>query len=49
MTTIRDVARASGVSIATVSRVINESARVNDETRRRVWDAASELDFWPNG
>jgi len=49
VTTIRDVARASGVSIATVSRVINDSARVNDDTRRRVWDAASELDFWPNG
>lgn len=49
MTTIRDVARASGVSIATVSRVINDSARVNDDTRRRVWDAAMRLDFWPNG
>jgi LacI family transcriptional regulator len=47
--TIRDVAREAGVSIATVSRVINDSARVNDETRRRVWDAASRLDFWPNG
>lgn len=49
VTTIRDVARASGVSIATVSRVINESARVNDDTRRRVREAASRLDFWPNG
>lgn len=49
MTTIRDVARASGVSIATVSRVINESARVNDDTRRRVREAATRLDFWPNG
>jgi LacI family transcriptional regulator len=47
--TIRDVAREAGVSIATVSRVINDSARVNDDTRRRVWDAASRLDFWPNG
>jgi LacI family transcriptional regulator len=49
VTTIRDVARASGVSIATVSRVINDSARVNDDTRRKVWDAAMRLDFWPNG
>lgn len=49
MTTIRDVARASGVSIATVSRVINGSTRVSDDTRRRVWDAASRLEYWPNG
>jgi LacI family transcriptional regulator len=47
--TIRDVARASGVSIATVSRVTNGSARVTEETRRRVWEAAVRLDYWPNG
>ncbi len=48
MTTIRDVARAAGVSIATVSRVFNGSTRVTDATCERVRTAASRLDYWPN-
>ena len=34
--TIKDIARAAGVSVATVSRVINNKPDVNQETRRRV-------------
>lgn len=49
MATIRDVARAAAVSTATVSRVLNGTARVSDETRRRVSEAAKRLDYWPNG
>lgn len=49
MATIRDVARDAEVSIATVSRVFNGNARVNEETRRRVTAAAARLDYWPNG
>lgn len=49
MATIRDVAREAEVSIATVSRVFNGNARVNEETRRRVTAAAARLDYWPNG
>lgn len=49
MATIRDVARASAVSIATVSRVFNDSPLVSEETRRRVVEAASQLGYWPNG
>ncbi len=49
MTTIRDVARAAGVSIATVSRVFNGSPRVGQETAARVWGVAVEMDYWPNG
>lgn len=48
MATIRDVARKADVSIATVSRVLNGNPRVSEDTRRRVWDAAREFDFWPN-
>jgi LacI family transcriptional regulator, galactose operon repressor len=47
-TTIRDVARLSGVSPMTVSRVINESERVSPETRRRVEQAISELGYVPS-
>jgi LacI family transcriptional regulator len=48
LATIRDVARAAGVSIATVSRVFNGSSRVGEQTATRVWSAAGELDYWPN-
>jgi LacI family transcriptional regulator, galactose operon repressor len=46
--TIRDVARLSGVSPMTVSRVINESERVSPDTRRRVEQAIAELGYVPS-
>src|SRR6266536_4548547 len=46
--TIRDVARLSGVSPMTVSRVINESGRVRPDTRRHVEEAISELGYVPS-
>lgn len=49
MATIKDVAREAGVSVATVSRVFNDSERVNEDTRRRVRAVAEKLRFWPNG
>ena len=49
MTTIKDVAREAGVSVATVSRVFNNSAVVSEETRRVVRDVAERLNYWPNG
>lgn len=49
MATIKDVAREAGVSVATVSRVFNDSQRVSEETRRRVRQVAERLNFWPNG
>jgi LacI family transcriptional regulator len=47
--TIKDVARLAGVSVATVSRVLNGSAPVVEETRNRVLAVAGELRFSPNG
>lgn len=47
--TIKEVAREAGVSIATVSRVFNDSGPVGDETRRRIVDAAQRLRYIPNG
>ena len=46
--TIYDVAREAGVSLATVSRVINGSNVVKPGTRDRVMDAIQRLDFKPN-
>lgn len=43
--TIRDVAAAAGVSTATVSRVLNQSAPVSPEVRQRVQRAVAELEF----
>ncbi|UOF92555.1 LacI family transcriptional regulator [Fodinisporobacter ferrooxydans] len=48
MPTILDVARKANVSAMTVSRVINGSGPVNEETRRRVEQAMKELDYYPN-
>lgn len=47
-TTIYDVAEEAGVSLATVSRVINGSNVVKPTTRQRVLDAIKKLDFKPN-
>lgn len=46
--TIRDVAREAGVSIATVSRVMRDGAGVRPDTRERVRRVAAELDFVPS-
>ncbi|MDB5672685.1 MAG: LacI family DNA-binding transcriptional regulator [Alphaproteobacteria bacterium] len=46
--TINDVARLSGVSKKTVSRVINRSPLLNDETRQRVLDVIRDLGYVPN-
>lgn len=46
--TIKDVAKLAGVSISTVSRVMNDSKPVSPEARRKVLDAINKLDFKPN-
>jgi LacI family transcriptional regulator len=48
MTTIKDVAREAGVSIATVSRVFNNVGPVDEETRRHVRQIARQLKYVPN-
>lgn len=48
MITINQVAEAAGVSISTVSRVMNQSHSVSDSTRRRVLEAIRELGYVPN-
>lgn len=47
-TTIKDVARKAGVSISTVSRVINDSKPVTNEVKQRVLDVIKETGYVPN-
>lgn len=44
-TRLEDLAAIAGVSIATVSRALNDSPAVNDETKRRVWKIAREQNY----
>ena len=48
MATITEVARHAGVGVATVSRVLNGSPAVREQTRQRVLDAIAELGYAPN-
>ncbi len=48
MTTIRDVAKHAGVSVTTASYALNDTGSIGEATRKRVLQAAEELNFHPN-
>ena len=48
MPTIKDVAKRANVSVATVSRVLNNTGYVNIETRQLVEQAIKDLGYVPN-
>ncbi|MFH1198612.1 MAG: LacI family DNA-binding transcriptional regulator, partial [Candidatus Omnitrophota bacterium] len=48
LASIEDVARKAGVSITTVSRVINNKASVKEKNKNKVLDAVKELRFQPS-
>lgn len=48
MATIYQVSELAGVSLATVSRVMNNNAKVSERTRKKVLDAMDELGYRPN-
>ncbi len=48
MSSIKDVAKLAGVSISTVSRVLNETAHVSADKKERVLEAVKQLDYSPN-
>ncbi|WP_054957657.1 LacI family DNA-binding transcriptional regulator [Paenibacillus dakarensis] len=48
MATIKEVAMTAGVSVATVSRVLNQNGYVHEDTRRKVDEAIAKLNYTPN-
>ena len=48
MSTIKDVARVAGVSVSTVSNIINNKSSVNLEIYNRVMQVMKELNYRPN-
>ncbi|MBN1468413.1 MAG: LacI family DNA-binding transcriptional regulator [Fusobacteriaceae bacterium] len=48
MANINEVAKLAGVSVATVSRVLNNNYMVSDEKKQKVLEAVKELDYQPN-
>lgn len=49
MTTLRNIAKITGVSKSTVSRVLNNEKYVSDEIRRKVLKVIEETNYTPNG
>ena len=45
MITLKDIAEKAGVAVSTVSYALNNDARIPEETRHRVMQAAQELDY----
>ena len=48
MVTIREVAKEAGVSLSTVSRVLNDTAKVDENTKQKVQAAIAALGYRPN-
>lgn len=48
MTTIKDIAKAAGVSVTTVSRALNGYSDVNEKTREKIIAVSKELKYSPN-
>ncbi|MGC8902314.1 MAG: LacI family DNA-binding transcriptional regulator [Fervidobacterium sp.] len=48
MATIKDVAKKAGVSVSTVSYVLNNTGKISQKTKEKVLQAAAELNYIPN-
>lgn len=46
--TIKDIAKAAGVSYATVSRALNDHPEINEETKKRIKETAKRMGYTPN-
>ena len=48
MATLKDVAQRAGVTVTTVSRMLNDRVKVSPATQRRIQDAMREIGYYPN-
>lgn len=48
MVTIKDVAKASGYSISTVSYALNDASNIPQKTKDKIWSVAKRLKYYPN-
>lgn len=48
MATLKDVAKETGLTVSTVSRVLNNRGYISDETRKKVYEAMKKLNYQPN-
>ncbi len=48
MTTLKDVAREAGLTVSTVSRVLNNRGYISEDARKRVEEAIKKLNYHPN-
>lgn len=48
MATLKDVAKETGLTVNTVSRVLNNRGYISEATRQKVYDAMKKLNYRPN-
>lgn len=48
MVSMKDIAKLCGVSVATVSKALNDYSDIGDETKKRIREAAEEAGYFPN-
>lgn len=48
MATLKDVAKETGLTVSTVSRVLNNRGYISEETRKNVYEAMKKLNYQPN-
>lgn len=48
MTTIKDISKRCGYSVSTVSKALNNSSEIGEETKRKIRETAREMGYFPN-